>query len=286
MRPYRFARTHQRALRLYFARTHERALRLYLARQRERAPRPTVLYQVDGRAPAREQFDATGLARGDRDANPTGISLLALLAEDFATYRRDPLAPGFWAVVVHRLGNWRMGVRTKLLRAPLTLAYRAAFHTVLALWGIDLPYNVKLGRRVRIEHHGCVLMGAREIGDDVVIRHSVTMGLRQRGTRASPKIGNRVEIGPGACILGGIQIGDDCVIGPNTVVANHMRPGSALLGIPPRSVDLAELEAQARAGDPSASRQSGVGESPQGLAVAREPLGAGAAPSARRSRWS
>ncbi len=187
----------------------------------------------------------TGLPRGDRDANPSGIGLRDLLAEDFETYGRDPFAPGFWAVAVHRFGNWRMGVRSKLLRAPLTAVYRSAFHAVVALWGIDLPYNVKLGRRLRIEHHGCVMMGAREIGDDVTIRHSVTMGLRQRGTRASPKIGSRVEIGPGACIVGGIEVGDDCVIGPNTVVAYSMRPGSALLGIPPRPVDLADLESNA-----------------------------------------
>ncbi len=205
--------------------------------RRARAPEPTA--------------DAC-LPRGDYDANPSDIRLSALLAEDFETHGRDPFAAGFWAVAVHRFGNWRMGVRGKVLRAPLTIAYRAAFHAVVALWGIDLPYNVRLGRRVRIEHHGCVLMGAREIGDDVIIRHSVTMGLRQRGTRASPKIGNRVEIGPGACIVGGIEVGDDCIIGPNTVVAYDMPPGSALLGIPPRRVDFAALEA--RQEDPESVR--------------------------------
>lgn len=174
------------------------------------------------------------LSAGDRDQNPPGIGLLALLREDFETYRRDPLAPGFWAVAVHRLGNWRMGVRSKLLRAPLTIAYRAAFHTVVAAWGIDLPYNVRIGRRLRIEHHGCLMVGAHAIGDDVVIRHSVTMGLRQRGAAAFPTVGNRVEIGPGACIVGGVKIGDDAYIGANTVITYNVRPGAALIGIPPR----------------------------------------------------
>ena len=52
---------------------------------------------------------------------------------------------------------------------------------MIALWGIDLPYNVKIGRRFRFGHHGCLLLGAREFGDDVIIQHSVTIGLRQRG---------------------------------------------------------------------------------------------------------
>lgn len=191
-----------------------------------------------------DAFDAS-LRSGDRDENPPGMSLLALLAEDFATYNREPLAPGFWAVAVHRFGNWRMGVRSKLLRAPLTVAYRAAVEGVIALWGIDLPYIVKVGRRLRIEGHGCAILGARQIGDDVIVRHSVTVGVRERGGRAFPVIGDRVEIGPGACIVGGVEIGDDCFIGPNTVIACSMRPGTALLGIPLKRINLAQLERNA-----------------------------------------
>lgn len=185
-----------------------------------------------------------GLMRGHENQNPAGIGLLDLLAEDLDTHRGDMLSPGFWAVALHRLGNWRMGVRSKLLRTPFTVAYRVGFHGVVALWGIDLPYNVKLGRRVRIERHGCVLLGARQIGDDVVIRNSVTMGLRERYAAAFPTIGNRVEIGPGACIVGGVNIGDDSYIGPNTVITLNVRPGTAVLGIPQRTVDLEALEAK------------------------------------------
>jgi len=189
----------------------------------------------------------TSLPAGERDENPPGLGLRALLAEDFATYGRDPLAAGFWAVALHRLGNARMSVRSKILRAPLSAAYRAAFHGVVALWGIDLPYNVKLGRRVRIEHHGCLMLGARQIGDDVVIRHSVTMGLRERGARAFPTIGDRVEIGPGACIVGGVKVGDGSYIGANSVICHNVRPGSTVMGIPPLPVDLDALEAAAKA---------------------------------------
>lgn len=196
------------------------------------------------------------LRTGDRDENPPGMSLLALLAEDFATYEHDPLAPGFWALAVHRFGNWRMGVRSKWRRAPLTVAYRAAVQGVIALWGIDLPYVVKVGRRLRIEGHGCVIVGARQIGDDVIIRHSVTVGVRERGGRSFPVIGSRVEIGPGACIVGGVEIGDDCFIGPNTVIACNMRPGTALFGIPLKPIDLAQLErdtSAAHAGAPTSA---------------------------------
>jgi serine O-acetyltransferase len=181
------------------------------------------------------------LLSGDRDENPRGIGLLSLIREDLRTHDDNLLAPGFWALCAHRLGNARMRVKPAALRAPLSVAYQVAFHGVIALWGIDLPYNVRVGRRLRIEHHGCLMVGARSIGDDVIIRHSVTMGLQHRHASQFPTIGDRVEIGPGACIVGGIHIGDGAYIGPNSVVARDMRPGTAVIGIPPRAVDLATL---------------------------------------------
>jgi serine O-acetyltransferase len=193
-------------------------------------------------APSPKVGDAS-LARGDTNANPPGLGLLALIAEDFATHERDLASAGFWALAVHRFGNWRMGLRSKALRAPMTLLYRSAFHGVVTLWGIDLPYNVKVGRRMRLGHHGCMILGAREFGDDVVIQHSVTIGLRQRNATAFPRIGSRVEIGAGACIAGDVSVGDDSYIGPNTVIMRNVRPGSALLGIPPMPLDLKKLDA-------------------------------------------
>jgi serine O-acetyltransferase len=174
------------------------------------------------------------LPTGEVNANPADIDLFRLLAEDLRTHGSDPLCAGFWALAVHRLGNWRMSVEPKWLRMPVTIAYRTAYRAVIALWGIDLPYNMKIGRRFRLGHHGCVHIGAREIGDDVVIQHSVTIGLIRHNTLRFPTIGSRVEIGPGAAIVGSVHIGDDCFVGANTVVGRDLPPGSKVMGIPIR----------------------------------------------------
>jgi serine O-acetyltransferase len=122
-----------------------------------------------------------------------------------------------------------------VLRAPLSAAYLGAYHAMIAAFGIDLPYNAKIGRRMRIAHHGCVVLGARAVGDDVVLHHSATIGLAQRtDTSTAPVIGDRVEIGPGACIVGGIEVGDDCYVGPNTVLADSLPPHTSVLGVPAR----------------------------------------------------
>ncbi len=179
------------------------------------------------------------LPSGDRNENPADLSFWALLAEDFATHDRSLVEPGFWAVAVHRFGNWRMSVRAKILRAPLTLLYRVLFLAVNWLWGIDLPYPTKLGRRVRIWHHGGTVLSARSIGSDVHIRHNTTMGLRSRDDlTAKPTIEDRVDIGVGACILGDVTVGHDTVIGANSVVVKDVPPNSVVFGVPARPVKL------------------------------------------------
>jgi serine O-acetyltransferase len=182
------------------------------------------------------------LAMGLSNENPKDIGLLALLAEDFRVHGSTLLAPGFWALAWHRLGNARMDVESPLARAPLSVIYRIGYHAIIAAFNIDLPYNAKIGRRFRIRHHGNVRLGARVVGDDVCIRHTATIGLASRAERsASPVIGNRVEIGMGACIVGDIEIGDDAFIGPNSVVADDVPAGGAVLGVPARLVTLADL---------------------------------------------
>ncbi len=179
--------------------------------------------------------------KGDRNQNPSGLGFLALVAEDFRTHDRSLLEPGFWAVAVHRFGNWRMGVRWRVFRAPLTLLYTFLNTGVNWIFGIDLGYTVNLGRRIRIWHHGGMVLGAESIGDDVHLRHNTTLGLASRHRLGEqPTIGNRVDIGSGACILGAVTIGDGCVIGANSVVTKNMPPDHTAFGVPARIFKLTE----------------------------------------------
>jgi serine O-acetyltransferase len=174
---------------------------------------------------------------GEANLNPEGLSLLSLMAEDYRTHDRDLMEPGLWAVLIHRFGNWRMDVRPKLLRIPFTLIYRLLFRVVALGFGINLPYNVRLGRRVRIWHHGGIFIGARSIGDDVHLRHNVTVGVLHRDEEdAKAVIGSRVDIMAGAVIVGPIEVGDDVVIGANSVVVKDVPAGSTVFGVPARAV--------------------------------------------------
>jgi serine O-acetyltransferase len=185
---------------------------------------------VEARARA---VDPDALNRGDRNENPPGIGFLALLQEDLRTNGGTILEQGFWAIAVHRFGNWRMGIRFKPFRAPLTIVYNLLYKLVEVAAGISLPYTVALGRRVRIWHHSGIIINARSIGDDVHIRQNTTMGVISiERMKEIPTVGSRVDIGCGACILGGLTVGDDCTIGANALVTVDVPPNSMAFGIP------------------------------------------------------
>jgi serine O-acetyltransferase len=155
------------------------------------------------------------------------------IREDWRTYEGDLSRQGLWVMVVYRFGRWRYKVRPGILRVPFSFCYKILKLASQILTGIDLPCEAAVGRRLVIEHFGGIIIsGDTRMGDDVVIRNGVTIGLRRTGMRGAPTIGNRVDIGAGAKILGDIRIGDDVAVGANAVVLEDVPEGYIAVGIP------------------------------------------------------
>ncbi len=175
------------------------------------------------------------------------LGLWQQIKEDWIAHERDWTKPGFRAVAVHRFGQWRMTVQPKILRAPLSMLYRAMYRRVRNVYGIELPYTVKLGRRVIFEHQGgIVIHGYSEIGDDSIIRQSVTLGNRHLDQPFdAPVLGCRVNVGAGAAIMGKVVLGDDSAVGANAVVLKDVAAGSTVVGIPARPINGAKPITQA-----------------------------------------
>lgn len=208
-----------------------------------RAPRP-------GKAPP--------LPDGKRNENPRDIGFWALVREDLATHDGDWTSQGFWALFWHRFGNWRMDVRPRALRVPLTLIYRVMFKATEIFCGIKLSYNVKVGRRVRIDHFGGIILGARAIGNDVILRQNTTLGIASLDDlNAKPVLGDRVNVGAGAVIVGNIVIGEGSVVGANAVVTKDVPPHSLVLGVPGRVVRRLDEGASAAAAPASRAARGG-----------------------------
>jgi serine acetyltransferase len=166
------------------------------------------------------------------------LPLFAQIREDWTAHGRDWTKPGFRAVAMHRFGNWRMRIRLKWLRAPLSVLYRAGFRYCRNYYGIELPYSVTLGRRVIIEHQGAIVIhGNSRIGDDCILRQGVTLGNKTLiSPNDAPQLGPRVNVGAGAKILGAVRIGADATIGANAVVLEDVPEGAVAVGVPARLV--------------------------------------------------
>jgi serine O-acetyltransferase len=86
---------------------------------------------------------------------------------------------------------------------------------------------------------GTVIHWNSVIGDDCLIHQNVTIGAAtDYRILEVPKLGNRVEVGCGAALIGRIVIGDDVIIGPNVTVMTNIPAGTTVFAPPPRIVKL------------------------------------------------
>jgi putative colanic acid biosynthesis acetyltransferase WcaB len=118
------------------------------------------------------------------------------------------------------------------------LAARAvsAFYTFLVewTWGIELPWATRVGPRLRIFHGtGLVVNAEAQLGADVVLRQGVCIGSKRAGG-ASPVVGDTVEFGAAAIVLGAVHVGNGSSVGAGAVVLQDVPAGGRMVGNPGR----------------------------------------------------
>jgi serine O-acetyltransferase len=162
--------------------------------------------------------------------------MFANLRKDFEAHNREFFNWGFRAMMVYRFGRWRYGVRPRFLRLPFSAIYKYLYFRMKAK-GIELPCEVEVGEGFRIDHQGgIVISGYAKIGKNCVVRNGVTIGLARADDPAAPTIGDDVDIGAGAKLLGRIAIGNGVRIGANAVVITDIPSGATAVGVPAKVV--------------------------------------------------
>lgn len=159
--------------------------------------------------------------RRDRQANQTDLkSQLVLLA-----FRLSHLVASRKAT--NRL-LWIAGI-------PMMAMYRVLVQWFLC---IDIPVETEIGAGLKLYHGQALVVNQHaRIGRDCTLRHCTTIGsktLSNAEEGPSPVIGNRVDVGSNAVIIGGITIGDDVVIGSGSVVIRDVPSRAVVAGNPAR----------------------------------------------------
>jgi serine O-acetyltransferase len=155
------------------------------------------------------------------------------ICADFRAHGRQWGAQGFWVLVIYRFGRWRYRLRPALIRKPFSFLYHVLYKIIQIVTGIEFPCEVEIGRNFVIDHFGGIIVsGYAKFGDDCRIRNGVVVGLRHVEDKRAPIIGNNVDIGAGAKVLGPIKIGDNVLIGANAVVLCDVPDNSVAVGVP------------------------------------------------------
>jgi serine O-acetyltransferase len=150
----------------------------------------------------------------------------ARVKERRAFFREQSL----WVIWTYRFGQ-RVQARKKGIRKFLqNVWYKMLAQIVETLTGIRMPQSCKIGKGLRIWHFGGIFINANAvIGENCTLRQGVTIGNRHNGDEA-PTIGDNVEIGAYAQILGDVRIGNNCKIGALTLVIEDMPDDATAVG--------------------------------------------------------
>ena len=93
-----------------------------------------------------------------------------------------------------------------------------------------------LGGGIKFYHFGDVVVNRNaKIGKNVTIYNGVTIGVNLRPDEKAyspPVVGDNVVLCTGAKVIGNVNIGENSVIGANTVVTKDIPPNSVAAGVP------------------------------------------------------
>ena len=163
--------------------------------------------------------------------------------------KRDPAAtskfsvivnyPGVKAILFHRLANvlWNL----KIYTFARMVSQICRFFT-----GIEIHPAAKIGKNLFIDHGMGVVIGeTSEIGNNVTLYHSVTLGGvspsiesdKQRQVKRHPTLKDNVVVGSGAQVLGPITVEENAKIGANAVVTKNVSKNAVMVGIPAKNTN-------------------------------------------------
>ena len=94
-------------------------------------------------------------------------------------------------------------------------------------YNIDINPRSTIGPGLKIVHFtGVVIRGNCNIGKNIVIRQNVTVGDKHDTDVGISYIGDNVEIGASACLIGNIKIGNNVIIGALAFVNKNVPDNS------------------------------------------------------------
>lgn len=126
------------------------------------------------------------------------------------------------------LGMAQKNVLNNLWAAPVLVLYRIITE---CFFGYEIQAAATIGRRFTIHHGYAVVINKNVVaGDDLTIRHGITLGNRGPNSLACPMLGNNVELGANVVIIGGVTVGNNVTVGAGSVVLDDIPDNALVVG--------------------------------------------------------
>lgn len=146
---------------------------------------------------------------------------------------------GAWLALVYRAGTWiYFECPSSLAAGLLKLIWKPADLLLRGLLDVHLSPACRIGPGLYVGHHGGVWINPEaRLGSCCNIAQGVIIGVAGAGSGGrAPVIGDRVWIGPHAVVTGGVRVGDEAVVGANTLVVADVPPRAVVVGVPARVI--------------------------------------------------
>lgn len=139
--------------------------------------------------------------------------------------------PRMWPVVIFRLSSlcakYHLGVVGKVF---------AILNQIL--FSCDIARNAKIAGGLYLPHPSGVVVGEHAIvGKNCILHQGVTLGDRGECHEGSdPVLGDFIEVGTGAKVLGVVHLGDYVRVGANSVVLKDVEAYGVVAGVPAKLI--------------------------------------------------
>lgn len=173
------------------------------------------------------------------------MGALADFREDRRRYSKTAwlTQPSLWAVATYRLARGALALPAPI-RGPARAACGLLSLAARIATSIEIPASAIIGPGLLIGHTGPVAFhGRTRIGRNCTVAIGV-MVASVHGPEA-PTIGDDVQLGIYAVVMGDIHVGDGAKVGAMTLVNRDVPPRTVVAGIPARPLkSVEELELQ------------------------------------------
>jgi serine O-acetyltransferase len=174
------------------------------------------------------------------------MNLIKLIQSDLARYqkvsvlsfiKRILLDTNYTSVFLYRVSSY-------LYVNKVPLFPKLIMNINKILFSIEISYAAKIQKGFRINHSVGIVIGSRvQMGENITINQGVTIGgnfnkkkIVENTLISQPIVGDNVSFSAGCKVLGPIVIGDNVVIGANSVVITDVKQGVKMVGVPGKPI--------------------------------------------------